>query len=436
MTMRRLAPFVLVLVVVAMTGCAWFGSSSSNANSPNQNTNSASRTNTTSATTTQHSEAPSNWRSAGDKVQSALEKASSNKQPAYTVTQVNNEVKQALTELGNDEVEVRDKCKKCKEDAIVIALDARKDLADVVAFLQPLPNNPLSADAKSEVTPLLRDADRKLRTAISTTTAPEVTELITTTSPSPSSQPTKETVDPRENYGTWDYVILGLAILGGLLVLALIGMGILHFRNESRQHLEARLGKVAAAQATVTREAQKEILDKLSSLSSAQTDTNTRLHEVHTEIRTLARLVRETSPSRGDGRSYASIAASYSYNEPSLPKDEPEFPVSAVDYLDKMTRFANVVRPDFQNGILVNDPDGTGELVVIRDSRQDDGRLLFLVPRHAQFQTKQDFYTYYEKYYDCARPAGGDVWIIGPAMVEKVTGGWQLREKGLLEIRS
>jgi hypothetical protein len=29
----------------------------------------------------------------------------------------------------------------------------------------------------------------------------------------------------------------------------------------------------------------------------------------------------------------------------------------------------------------------------------------------------------------------GDVWIIGPAVVEKVAGGWQLREKGMLEIR-
>jgi hypothetical protein len=199
------------------------------------------------------------------------------------------------------------------------------------------------------------------------------------------------------------------------------------------------LGKVAAATASATREAQKEILDKISSLSSAQNDTSTRLHDVHTEIRTLARLVRESSSSnRGDGhgRSYASLASSYAQNDPPPLKEEPEFPVSAVDYLDKMMRFVNVVKPDFQNGILVNDPDGTGELVVIRDSRQlDDNRPLFLVPRHPQFQTKQDFYTYYEKYYECAKPSAGDVWIIGPAVVEKVSGGWELREKGLLEIR-
>jgi hypothetical protein len=346
---------------------------------------------------------------------------------------VNNEVKQALNELGKSEDDLREKCTKCKENAIGFALEAQKDLADVVAILQPLPNKPLSAGNKNKITLQLQDADQKLRTAISTAT---VVEPITTASPSPSAQPTNGKGENTEDYALWNYVIIGLAIAAGVLILVIIGMGILHLRNQSRQHFEHQLGKLAAAQASVTREAQKEILDKLSALASAQSDTNTRLYDVHAETKTLARLVRETSPSRGDGRSSSSFGSSYSYNDPPPPKEEPEFPVSAVDYLDKMTRFANVVRPDFQNGILVNDPDGTGELVVIRDSRRDDTRMLFLVPRHAQFQTKQDFYTYYEKYYDCARPSAGDVWIIGPAMVEKVSGGWQLREKGLLEIRS
>jgi hypothetical protein len=101
-----------------------------------------------------------------------------------------------------------------------------------------------------------------------------------------------------------------------------------------------------------------------------------------------------------------------------------------------MDRYALVVRPDFQNGILVNDPEGKGELVLIRDSRlPDETQPLFVIPRATQFLNKQDFHTYYQKYYDCVRPSAGDVWIIDPAVVEKVTGGWQLREKGVLEIR-
>jgi hypothetical protein len=235
-----------------------------------------------------------------------------------------------------------------------------------------------------------------------------------------------------------DWIIPVLLIVGGVLILVLIGTGILHLRSKSQQQLQHQLNKIAAANASVMREAQKEILDKLSLLSSAQSDTSTRLHEVHTEIRTLARLVRETSPSRGDGRSYASIASSpsYSYNDPSPPKEEPEFPVFAGDYIDKMTRYSNVVKPDFQNGILINDPEGRGELMLIRDSRlPDETQPLFVVPRHVQFQTPQDFHTYYEKYYDCYRPGAGEVWIIDPAVVEKVSGGWLLREKGVLEIR-
>ena len=232
-----------------------------------------------------------------------------------------------------------------------------------------------------------------------------------------------------------DWLKLALVVVGGLLILFIIVTGFLHLRNQSWRHLEVHLGKAAGAQVSATRDGQKEILDKLSSLSSAHTETATRLQDVHTEIRSLARLVRESSSERRDGHSHA-LAPTFGYNEPSLPKQEPEFPVAAVDYLGKMTRFANVVKPDFQNGILINDPDGTGELMLIRDSRlPDETQPLFVVPRHGQFQTKQDFYTYYEKYYDCVRPSAGDVWIIDPAVVERVSGGWQLREKGVLEIR-
>ena len=234
-----------------------------------------------------------------------------------------------------------------------------------------------------------------------------------------------------------DWVILILVAAGCIVMVVVIGMGLLQLRKQSWQHLETRLGRATADQISATRDAQKEVLDKLSSLSSAQKDTGTRLHDMHTEIRSLARLVRESAHSRGDGHSsYSSLASSFAQSEP-LPPDEPDFPVSVFDYLGKMTRFTNVVKRDFQNNILISDPDGTGELVLIRDSRvPDETQPLFVVPRHGQFQTKQDFHTYYEKYYDCHRPQAGDVWIIDPAVVEKVSGGWQLREKGLLEIRS
>jgi hypothetical protein len=192
---------------------------------------------------------------------------------------------------------------------------------------------------------------------------------------------------------------------------------------------------VLKAHLAAAREAQPDYAPKIASLSSAQTEMSSRLTELNTEVRSLARIVRESLVTRrSDGNSSYGGLNYQSHAEDVSQKDEPEFPVAAVDYLGKMNRFANVVRPDFQNGILVNDPDGDGELVLIRDSR-DETQPLFVVPRATQFQTKQDFYTYYQKYYDCVRPTAGDVWIIGPAVVEKVAGGWQLREKGMLEIR-
>lgn len=434
MTMRRILPFVLVLLVAVMTGCSLFGSSDSGSNSTNQNANNPNRANANSTTSTGPSAGPINWKSATQNIQNAVEKVSPDNHQPVTVKQVNDDVTKARKELGKDDQEIKEKCDKCEAETIIAAQAAHESMTGVIEMLKPLLKNPLDAQTKTKVKPLLDDAADKLEAA-ERSYSQNLNRNAATPTPTPTPSQTPE--DAGKSYGLMDYVIYGLAIAGGLLVLVLIGTGILQLRNQLRKYFEHQLGKAAAANASVTREAQKEIVEKLSSLSSAQHDTNTRLHDVHTEIRSLARLMRDSSPGRGDGRAYSSFGSSYGHNDPQPPpKEEPDFPVSAVDYLGKMTRFANVVKPDFQNGILINDPDGTGELMLIRDSRRpDETQPLFVVPRHAQFSTKQDFYTYYEKYYDCSKPSAGDVWIIDPAVVEKVSGGWQLREKGVLEIR-
>ena len=49
---------------------------------------------------------------------------------------------------------------------------------------------------------------------------------------------------------------------------------------------------------------------------------------------------------------------------------------------------------------------------------------------------KQDFYNYYDSFYHCDRSARRQAFgLFNPAVVEKVNGGWQLREKGRLEVR-
>jgi hypothetical protein len=229
--------------------------------------------------------------------------------------------------------------------------------------------------------------------------------------------------------------VLALKLVAGVLALVLLATVITYLWKRSWRTVELNVGQLLKAHLAATREAQPDYASRLSSLSQAQTEMSSRLTELDTEVRSIARLVRESLATRRNDYNPSFGGFNYqSHIESVSLKDEPEFPVSAVDYLGKMNRFANVVRPDFQNGILVNDPNGDGELVLIRDSR-DDTQPLFVVPRATQFQTKQDFYTYYQKYYDCDRPSAGDVWIIGPAVVERVAGGWQLREKGMLEIR-
>ena len=434
MTMRRILQCVLVSCVLTMAGCGLLGSSDSTTNSANENTNASNRANLNTSTPTERAGAIINWKSAAENVQTALDKTSSDKSPAFTARQVSDDVNKALKELGDDDTELRNRCDKCDEETLNAAQAAHKSMLKVIGILQPLQRTPLDAQTKGKIKPFLESALEEVGKA-SKLSASRATAALNTPTPTPT---LKSTPDSGETgaYTLTDWVMIGLAIAAGLLVLVLIGTGILHLRNQSRNHFETHLVKAAKAQISATREAQKEVLDKLSSVSSAQDDTSNRLHELHTEIRSLARLVRESSPNRSDGRAYASLASSYAHSDPSPPKAEPDFPVSASDYLGKMTRFANVVRPDFQNGILINDGDGTGELVLIRDPRlPDETQPLFVVPRHAQFQTKQDFLTYYEKYYDCSRPSAGEVWIVEPAIVEKVSGGWQLREKGVLEIR-
>nr|MDQ5835389.1 hypothetical protein [Acidobacteriota bacterium] len=131
---------------------------------------------------------------------------------------------------------------------------------------------------------------------------------------------------------------------------------------------------------------------------------------------------------------YAGSSSGYAAQSPRFEKEEPAFPAAAEDYLNRNRRSAVVVKPDFQNGILVQDAEGQGEFMLVRDHSAPD-ELLYVIPRTGYFQTKQDFLTYYAKYYECARPSAGTVWIVQPAVVDRVSGGWSLREKGELEVR-
>jgi hypothetical protein len=392
MIMKRILLWTLMFLVLVTAGCdSSFGDPPANTGSGNPRS--------------------IEWAAITAQTKNLLEKINAEGSAELKVSDIAKDVQVPLSLLGKDNNEFKGKCSDCSADVLRKGEEARASLQKVVKRLgDEKPDALLNDQIKSEIIPGLNEARTKLE---------EVQRLNT----------------PAAGRGLTEYLILGAMILGGVLVLVLLASAFSYLWKRSWRTVEFNVGQVLKAHLAAAREAQPDYAPKLSSLSSAQAEMSSRLNDLDSEVRSLARLVRESLATRRSDHNTSYSGLNYNSQAESVsPKDEPEFPVSAVDYLGKMNRFANVVRPDFQNGILVHDPDGDGELVLIRDSR-DDTQPLFVVPRATQFQTKQDFYTYYQKYYDCARPTAGDVWIIGPAVVEKVAGGWRLRDKGMLEIR-
>jgi hypothetical protein len=221
----------------------------------------------------------------------------------------------------------------------------------------------------------------------------------------------------------------------GLLVLGTIGYGIKYLVDGSRAHTEANFAGVKKRQDEYARQTRE-------TLSALSNSVNNRMAELQQEVRELRRSVQDDNRTILDGMrragssaAYAgSSATGYAAQSPRFEREEPNFPAAAEEFLNRNRRGAVVVKPDFQNGILVQDMDGQGELMLVRDAAAPD-ELLYVVPRVGYFQTKQDFYNYYDRYYDCPRPASGTVWIVQPAVVDRVGGGWLLREKGELEVR-
>jgi hypothetical protein len=420
MTMKRILQCTLIFMVLVTSGCGWWPGAS----------DSTAQQNTGSQPSPQVENNKIDFTGAERNVRAAITKLKS-PNAATTVKLVKDDIFSANQKLREDE---RARCTDCTEETKNGAAEVSQTLAAISSTL---------TDPQQKIASLGNEAREKLQKELSDQ-ATKLKELSTadpksieTAASAASSEQTPPQTETDGDPWWWSIIVLALQVVGGLLVLVLIAGVLTYLWKRAWKTVEFNVGQVVAGHVAATREAQPDYAPKLSSLSSAQAEMSSRLTELDTEVRSLARLVRESLATRRPDRNSPYGGGGFNYHSPvedPAPKDEAEFPVSAVDYLGKMNRFANVVRPDFQNGILVNDPDGTGELVLIRDSR-DETQPLFVVPRATQFQTKQDFYTYYQKYYDCVRPSAGDVWIIGPAVVEKVAGGWQLREKGMLEVR-
>lgn len=226
---------------------------------------------------------------------------------------------------------------------------------------------------------------------------------------------------------------LGLGVMVGTPLLA-VGLFAFALVSLNRTRREMDDMRSLTHQALVNlRSKQEASAAQLETLTAANADQSTRLSELSADIGAVSHRVQGLRVSAAGAVATASAYApgdGVAVREP----EPPAFPVAAEAYLRKMQRHATVVKPDFHNGILVADAENKGELALVQDQSISHDSL-FVIPRATQFQMKQDFYTYYERYYDCERPASGTVWIVDPAVVERVQGGWALREKGLLEVR-
>ncbi len=123
------------------------------------------------------------------------------------------------------------------------------------------------------------------------------------------------------------------------------------------------------------------------------------------------------------------------FEQPQYIKPEPQFPVSAENYLNKVGNQAEMATPDkFSEGLLIQDPGKDQEFLIVKDSARADG-LYYAVPKFTRFATKSEYNLYYRTYYDCENPAGGTIWIVSPTIVRRVSDGWKLEQKGKLEVR-
>jgi hypothetical protein len=226
---------------------------------------------------------------------------------------------------------------------------------------------------------------------------------------SQSYQRLKNEQSPSSSWLEWIiYGLVGLVILGGIGTLG-------YFWWKSRQHEEfAQLGKFEGLKA-----GHRDLSRKIGEIEKVVTNLSQQAAQQKSEIS----LLKQNLANRAVN---ASAPAAFS---PPVQREQPRFPVSVEDYVARSGQ-NQPVRFDYKESMLVPDAEGTGGMLLVRDDGQ-----LFLVPSFKFFQTGNDYSTYLSEYFDCARPVAGTVWIRQPATVTAQDGGWQIAQKGDIEVR-
>jgi hypothetical protein len=205
--------------------------------------------------------------------------------------------------------------------------------------------------------------------------------------------------------------LLGLAVVAGIV----FGYGILR-KNKEKERAEI------AGNFSALKKHHKAVVERIIQLEDVSKNLSQQIAQQKAEISSLKQVSRTAS--------YVTPEPVSTYRQP---VEEPQFPVMVDDYLARVKNRAIPVKYDYKEKMLVEDGENEGHLLVVSDDSEQDA--LYLVPSFGFFQKKSDYTTYFENYYNCARPISGSVCIRLPAMVIRVNGGWQLEQLGELEVR-
>lgn len=236
----------------------------------------------------------------------------------------------------------------------------------------------------------------------------------------------------QEGYSLTKFLVLGTPVVLSLFALGLGGIA-LGKVGGLRREVEQNQNRVNQSVDAMKRE-QSNAAAKMNTASSGDAGLSMRVAELQDEMQRMRDEMRSAQRAASVGAMTAAspVGATSSSNGSTPPEDV--FPIAADAYLQKMQRTSTPLNPDPMNGVLVPATDGRAEFMLINDTTIA-ADAFFIIPSVAYFQSKQTFFTYYERYYDCQNPSSGAVWIRNPAVVEKVGNGWALREKGELEVR-
>ncbi len=228
------------------------------------------------------------------------------------------------------------------------------------------------------------------------------------------------TNEKNDNFNWITFLLFGFAGIVGLGLLG--GLYFLLNRKIEREREAATSGFNAV------RAEQRELSRQIKQLGEAAKLQNDRIER---QQNTILALQKQSSEAGKIG--YAAQPQQI-YEQPQVYKPEPQFPVSAEDYLNKVRANGQKASADLIGGLLVQDPNKNEEFLIVKDNALADG-LFYAVPSFNRFSTRSDYLTYYQNYYACENPSGGAVWILVPTTVRRVEGGWKLEDMGELEIR-